>query len=83
MASERRHLLKPRRQITSTFCCFSSTSLSPTMPMSAVPVATESGMSSSRRKRSSTGKLRDGTSRVRFTAVSLMPASLSSSMVSS
>ena len=53
------------------------------MPMSAVPVATESGMSSSRRKSSSTGKFFDGTSSVRFTATSLMPAALSSSIVSS
>ena len=83
IASESRHLLKPSSLIISTALSFSSTSFNPTIPMSAVPIATDSGISSSRRNSSSTGKLREGTRRVRFTEVILTPASESNSIVSS
>ena len=83
MASDKRHLLNPRRRSSVTFFFFSIISLSPTMPISAVPDATLSGMSSSRRNNNSTGKLREGTNNVRFTATSLIPASPNNSIVSS
>src|SRR5574344_1280264 len=83
IASERRHLLKPRRLMITASSSFSTYSFSPTMPMSATPVATDWGISSSRRNKTSTGKLVDCTSRVRLEELNLMSDSSRRAIVSS
>ena len=83
MASERRHLLKPKRFMSFASLPFSTYSFSPTMPTSATPFATDCGMSSSRKKRTSTGKPLAERSKMRLPRFNLMPASSRSIIVSS
>ena len=67
----------------SAFSFRSTNSFSPTMPMSATPLAMVCGMSSSRWKSTYTGKLLAWVSKVRLEVEILMSASLNRAMVSS
>ena len=75
IAKERRHFPKPNFFKTPTGQRFSMTSFNPTIPTSATPEATDSGISSSLRNNTSTGKFRAGTNNVLFPPGILIPAS--------
>ena len=83
MASDKRHFEKLRRCTISASSPRSTNSFSPTTPTSAMPVATACGMSSSRRNRTSTGKLGDCISSRRLLVSILMLDSSNIFIVSS
>ena len=82
-ASDRRHLLNPKRFMISASSAFSINSFSPTIPKSATPVATVCGISSSRKNNTSKGKLEDCTNNVRLVALSFISDSSRNDIVSS
>ena len=83
IASDKRHLLNPKRLMISASSSFSINSFSPTTPKSATPVATVCGISSSRRNNTSIGKLEDCTNKVRLVVLNLISDSSKSAIVSS
>ena len=83
IAKDNLHLLNPKRLINRASAPFSMYSFSPTIPISATPLATDCGISSSRKKSTSTGNPFAESNKVRFPLFSFIPASSRSIIVSS
>ena len=76
IASDKRHLPKPNCSTISTCLFFSNSTFSPTIPISATSSCTYCGISSSRKKNTSIGKLSASVFKRSFTLRRSIPHSL-------